>query len=1371
MYKLLHPNITDDMLNNQQQQEEQPVEENSQQQQSATVTSPELIGGGNSILGASMSSLVDMAKADYTDILLEQDRQRQAIPTDEELQQAELASLTDEELNMALKSMLDTGTIPDGLKDKMPVSAKLAQEQLDASAPKSLFRKAVDVPIDAAKGVFYGAGLGVMNLTEVTVDALNWLDDATGFDVINNTSWNTLKEGRFDDAKSQAQEAIPDSAIGSVSGTMSQYAVGYAASGAIMSGVKSLSAGRALLDGAKALMGGNAFAATSSLTKSAFSTGVAFDEDDPRFADLFQKFPALKNPVTDYLASNPSDSSAEKRFKQVLDAVLGDVATGLTLKALGKAFKFLRGSKDVSKVATESATDAITSEAVDSALLNSLKSEADEALEAATKESDELIAKASTINNTEGVVVNHVDDTVSNTQPKGKNRKSSNSRKTSDKRAGTVLGDRNNSVGNGNPILPAQQADGALQVSSEPLLGTTPPLTNEDALLEEAQRLYADGVANSGARPEFRPTRDIINVKHIDNALLSENGAAKLLQLGNDMDANVLGRQATEVTTKPLAETLQEAKDIIKAYTDDTVKLADLENLAGVSETLATKVVVARDMVAQGAGTLGRILDELNQFPIEDMASRQSLITNKLRPALRNYATAATFMDKISTGIGRGLNAFKVMVGDIAPVGGGLGDTLADTVSKLGKTLDNMSDDAVLGLSRRIKATPNPVKAAKLLQYTSATTSQKVTGMVTEYWMNSILSGVPTHAANVIGNSIQLGIMMPLDNLARGWGFTRGGLFSIHNREAWNQGVYAWWSLAQSFKESWSMSTKAFKLGANILKADNSVIESQMRKISSQYLGIAADSKMGKFVDTLGKVFNIPTRFLMSADELSAQLAYRSDVRIHLLTKAKELYAKGAGTALTESAFVNKYIKDNFDSFFTDAISGSGAVVKGGTGAFKQGLEHAMEATFSKPLREGSISRALQQTANKHPMVQHLMPFVRTPANILNETMMRIPGLNLLSGEFHAARRAGGEAWERAQAKLIVGTAFCGVAVSSALTGSITGEGPRNKAQREALMATGWRPYSIKAGDTYISYARLEPIGSLFGIAATASELYTAMTQADDANDDTLSIAGQLFNATIFAAARNLSSKSYLSGVGNFLEALESEDPSKINAFVSNYVASYVPNVGSSITKTYDPTIREVRGVFDRMASKIPGYSETLPAKYSWLTGQPIQYTGGMASGFSPVVYESDKKDPVLTELSKLSSGLTFPSPRVNGVKLDARQISDYYRLHGSIKIDGKTMLEALSDVIMSPDYASDNPIDSYDNTSIMDSAQLKKVSKIISIYRDRAKLELTNLYPDELKEKQKELKKAAATRALGGARNASLGSDASSQLAALAKF
>ena len=55
--------------------------------------------------------------------------------------------------------------------------------------------------------------------------------------------------------------------------------------------------------------------------------------------------------------------------------------------------------------------------------------------------------------------------------------------------------------------------------------------------------------------------------------------------------------------------------------------------------------------------------------------------------------------------------------------------------------------------------------------------------------------------------------------------------------------------------------------------------------------------------------------------------------------------------------------------------------------------------------------------------------------------------------------------------------------------GKITGAGPTDPKARRFLRNAGWQPYSIKLGDKYYSYNRLDPNFIMVGAIATAMKL------------------------------------------------------------------------------------------------------------------------------------------------------------------------------------------------------------------------------------------------------------------------------------------
>ena len=97
------------------------------------------------------------------------------------------------------------------------------------------------------------------------------------------------------------------------------------------------------------------------LGKSAFSDAFAFDPARYRLANLIEENPALKNPVTEFLASKPGDTEAEGRLKNVLESG----ALGLGVQGLTNVFiAGLKGLRSVNHLTPPKPPSAAEAEAI-----------------------------------------------------------------------------------------------------------------------------------------------------------------------------------------------------------------------------------------------------------------------------------------------------------------------------------------------------------------------------------------------------------------------------------------------------------------------------------------------------------------------------------------------------------------------------------------------------------------------------------------------------------------------------------------------------------------------------------------------------------------------------------------------------------------------------------------------------------------------------------------------------------------------------------------------------------------------------------------------------------------------------------------------
>jgi hypothetical protein len=220
-------------------------------------------------------------------------------------------------------------------------------------------------------------------------------------------------------------------------------------------------------------------------------------------------------------------------------------------------------------------------------------------------------------------------------------------------------------------------------------------------------------------------------------------------------------------------------------------------------------------------------------------------------------------------------------------------------------------------------------------------------------------------------------------------------------------------------------------------------------------------------------------------------------------------------------------------------------------------------------------------------------------------------------------------------AKPIVGSLIGATVVMMVQQGLITGSGPKDPGEREALYRTGWQPYSIKVGEKYVPYGWNEPMGSVFGMAADFAEL----GQAD--NDYAWKIST--------AIGRNMLSKTFVTGLSRALDAMT--DPERYGEqWLKSTAAGFMPASGlvGSLARMGDSVVRRQEGVIDAWKAKIPGLANTLmPQRDAW--GRERERPGGWMAGLGiiPAGTTEASSDPVDTEVDRLKASVSVPSKKM----------------------------------------------------------------------------------------------------------------------------
>jgi len=583
----------------------------------------------------------------------------------------------------------------------------------------------------------------------------------------------------------------------------------------------------------------------------------------------------------------------------------------------------------------------------------------------------------------------------------------------------------------------------------------------------------------------------------------------------------------------------------------------------------------------------------------------------------------------------------------------------------------------------------------------------KTKDMFFEAWINGLLSSPATHAVNVLSNSI-----------VAGWSAGERKVASMIGRTLDNQSIPDG-EISAQLKGMVEGSKDGMRLAWNAIKTGEpsdaaTKIETQgFRAITAENLNLSGTP--GQFADFLGETVRVPGRLLTAGDELFKTIGYRMELNAQAYRTAFNEGLRDESLALR----MNDIINNPPENLHIQAVDAS------------------RYQTFTKEL--GEAGKSVQTAVRSIPGARVIVPFIRTPTNIMKYVGERTVLAPIAKG-VREEIAAGGARRDMALAKIATGSMVMAAAADYSLSGQITGGGPKNPQMINILRATGWQPYSIKVGDEYYAYSRLDPIGALIGISADMAEIIGQTTEAD---------ALDLATAATISVAQNVTSKTYLSGVSQFFDVMSStsSDPEKNNKkakrWIERMAGSLIPAGVAQVTRTMDPTLRSTQGILEKLQSRIPGYSNDLPPRRN-IFGEPIVLSGGLGPDImSPIYASSDKKDPIADEIVAQQTLLRMPHRAINGVELDTKQYDRYIVLYS-----GKD--NRFSDVPLKTKLSEMFRSDGYMNaTEGQEGGKSVFIRTVFEAYRESAKAQMMDEYP-ELKMSIMKLKTMKAQKLTG---------------------
>lgn len=528
-----------------------------------------------------------------------------------------------------------------------------------------------------------------------------------------------------------------------------------------------------------------------------------------------------------------------------------------------------------------------------------------------------------------------------------------------------------------------------------------------------------------------------------------------------------------------------------------------------------------------------------------------------------------------------------------------------------------------------------------------------------EYYVNSLISGLGTPVVNVYSAFFK-GAIAPWERMIE----------SVVERGAEGktirEGLSMFPALVTSFAEAWRFAGRGFLNGAPLdltyavgSKDVNKFLENFRTKaigtgkITTNADGTVTYIEPSKPAEALGELVRLPTRVSVAVDEFSKAFFRRMEINA-----LKYRYAYG----MSDDQFRKLNMRDNLDATPEEIAAARQALVSKLQAIDFQdenwmtkmrlaGLEKeastitqfAKENTFQADL--GKVGNTLTKLRNDYPLLSFVIPFIKTPINITKDFFRYTPG--------SALAYAGTDKFSNVVAKNLMGLATISSIIGLYESDIITGH--HSDKERATKEAAGIPEMSIKIGNQWYDYSRIEPVSSTLGFTLDVMSRYKDLVREGKDTE-----ANKLLSGFMSVMRDNLVEKTFLAGIANFVMAAtdaERYGPQILN----NTVGSLVPAVVGSVARLQDPVNKEVDSAIASLMNRIPGLREELPTKFDIL-GQPKTVAPGQVLGLAS---REAEQTPVQQLLDNPYVNIRPVTKRLYGMELDAEQLSRLRQLTG----------------------------------------------------------------------------------------------------------
>ena len=483
---------------------------------------------------------------------------------------------------------------------------------------------------------------------------------------------------------------------------------------------------------------------------------------------------------------------------------------------------------------------------------------------------------------------------------------------------------------------------------------------------------------------------------------------------------------------------------------------------------------------------------------------------------------------------------------------------------------------------------------------------------------NSILSGVKTIFRN---GSVVYGL------IERPSSIIIGGALNL-NPAQMRAGLAGYHSILGSAKEAWHVAARTIKTGVPANQSVNQFIRRSETKNALETLDQVASTRPEKIAVgflkwqyAVSDYFDFPEKLMMGMDDYFKTILVR-----------QRIDEKATLEAMESGIYDPKKFMELKMTKYANVMDPQTGTIK--SAAFK---EYAEIGTFQSD--PGKVANYISGAVSAIPGGTWMIPFIRTPANILTYQLEHLPVVRSFSKNYRAAKDGGDELLlAEMNGRQAIGVMTITASAYMAANNLITGDKPdprKEPAEYQRWTDLNIKPRSFNFNGVYVPYNMVEPLSNIIAASANIARVMGTYGLSEDFGE-------RLSTALAITISGSFTEKSYFQGLANLAEVFTTENwtSAGVTRAAVNAVNNQFPVSGfrRGVANTFDGNMREYSNEFDRMLQNaLPIYRNFAPAMISVMDGKPMKNpNGNIWNANVPFEVGIARKDEVVDMLAEI---------------------------------------------------------------------------------------------------------------------------------------